>query len=100
MNNDFFRSKDIFVSAFLLTCQCQLNRLVPEKNFYWFEFEDKERCDELARSFFSGIGKAPARDLFNCFKSLKDMVYAEKTMNNGDNYEIQTNPRQKRFQNR
>ncbi len=86
--DDLYQTKDIFLASFLLAHQKRLLRLNPEGKFFWFIFEDKESCEDLASSFWNGDGQVSARDFVNSFRNLKDMLFAQKWDNTATRKEV------------
>jgi hypothetical protein len=72
-----YKTKDIFEGAFLHSQKNQLLRLEPDNHYFWFVFEEKEKCERLSSAYWSGSAIGNIKDFVNSYKTLKDLVFSK-----------------------
>lgn len=83
--NNTHREKDLYIGAFLYASGRKLLRLEWAGAFYWFVFEDKERCEELSNQYWSGEAVVNAKAYVDALRTLKDRLFAQ-SRRDGDEY--------------
>ncbi len=77
-SNSEYLTKDIGEAAALLSSSVKLRGLQRDSNFYWFVFEDKKRCQEVANQYWFGQLLINAKSYQDALRTLKDSMYARK----------------------
>lgn len=72
-----YRTKDIYIASVLAVNQSPVN-LQPESNFYWFVFNNPERCEQIVDDFWQNKLQVNAKDLVTAIKDLKTRVFTER----------------------
>lgn len=70
-----FRTKDLYLSAFLYAKNQNLARVDRENGVCWFIFEDEEYCDELVNEYWSGTAYCNIRAYSDALRTLKDRIF-------------------------
>lgn len=73
--NDEFKTKDLFLAAFLVASGQTLLRTDFEGTICWFVF-DSYVCDRLVQSYWNGTDSCSARDYANALRNLKDIIFS------------------------
>lgn len=76
MENEY-KTRDIGEATALLTLKRKFLRLDNDGDFFWFVFKDK-KTSLIADRYWSGALKVGAKDYNNCFKDLKDRIFARQ----------------------
>ncbi len=71
-----YRTKDLYLASFLSLSE-KLVRLEPEKDFFWFVFNNKGRCEEKVNCYWLGEAKVEVKSFVNSIKNLKARVFSE-----------------------
>lgn len=81
-NNDEYRSRDIGESSAILASGVKLLRLEKDEGFFWFIFENKS-TNSIIDKYWSGELKVKAKTYNDCYKNLKDRIFARQGGQNG-----------------
>ena len=73
-----FRSRDLLESSLLYASQIKLSRLDKEGGRVWFVFEDKEKCETLARAYWNKEATVNAKAYSDALRTLKDLIFQER----------------------
>lgn len=76
---DTYPTKDLGMSTFLLTTDPPhklVGTTVIDARKVIFEFERRPDTEGLALSYFNGTAQAPAKKLFENYRTLRGLVYA------------------------
>lgn len=73
-----YRTKDLFEASALLTKDMKFLYLEPIENTsaYLFVFEDADKCQEIANSFWSSSLNVDAMKFKNCIRTLKERLFS------------------------
>lgn len=71
-----YKTKDIFESAYLHSLKIPLLRLEPDTHYYWFIFDKKTDCENSSIAYWSGSATGNIKDFVNSYKTLKDLVFS------------------------
>lgn len=80
MENDpqyTFKTKDLYLSAFLIASGEKLLGVEGEPREYWFMFADKEKCEDLSIKYWSGEKEVNAKKFSDSLRTLKDIIFAK-----------------------
>ncbi len=75
---ELFRTKDIYEASALIASQAKFLNLEPDKNYYWFVFENSDMCRKLSDSYWRNELEVLAKDLTDAIRTLKDRIFASK----------------------
>lgn len=75
-NTNFFQSRDLYFSSFLLATNHDLQDLSFDNlgGFFWFVFEDKDECEKLEKLFQFNKLTVNAKDMVESIKYLKRRI--------------------------
>lgn len=73
---DSFKTRDLYFASFLLATGCDLLDLVFDESgrFYWFQFGDKNLCEQQDKLFQLNKLVVNAKDMAESIKYLKKRV--------------------------
>lgn len=74
-SNQNYQVRDIFEASFLFTSGCDFLGLENGQGFYYFVFQDKEKCESLQFQYWSGNGSVCPKQYADAYKSLKSIVF-------------------------
>ncbi|KKQ89241.1 MAG: hypothetical protein UT12_C0019G0010 [Candidatus Curtissbacteria bacterium GW2011_GWC2_38_9] len=72
-----FLTKDLYLGAILYSKQMKLEGVKRDGRVCWFEFLDKDACENLQKEFFSKSLEVNAKEYADAIKTLKDLVFSE-----------------------
>lgn len=70
-----FRTKDLYLSAFLCAKSQALEQVDRENGICWFAFEDKTKCEKLANEYWAGKALCNVKAFTDALRTLKDRIY-------------------------
>lgn len=73
-----YHTKDLMEAAALACSGAKIVRLESASTFYWFVFEDKSQCEQLANSFWAGELCVPAKTYADSIRNLKDRLFSRR----------------------
>ena len=76
MNNNVYLTKDLYEASLLYSLGKRFLGLKQENNFYWFQFEDKASCEQIADGFWSRKINVNAKTYAEAIRTLKDRIFA------------------------
>ena len=76
MENNF-RTKDLYLSAFLCAKGLTLEQVERENNICWFVFGNDQRIKKLIKEYWSGTSLCNAKDYADAIRTLKDRIFNE-----------------------
>lgn len=76
MENDFWKTKDLYLAAFIYSQQVELAKVGREDRTCWFYFRNKLRCEELQTLYWSNKGNTAPKIFADAARSLKDLIFA------------------------
>jgi hypothetical protein len=76
LSEPVYKSKDLGLSTFLFTADHKLVcTTVEDPRKVIFHFRRKQDTDSLILSYFNGTAQAPAKKLFENYRTLRGLVY-------------------------
>ena len=78
MENDRYKTKDIYEAAFLYARRIKLAGLDKLGNSYWFVFENKQEAETLSNGYWTRDADVCAKAYAEAVRSLKDMIFAQR----------------------
>jgi len=78
IQNNSYKSKDIFESAWIYSQNIKLLNLEPDGKYSWFVFQDETLCKNLASDYWSQKATGNIKQFVNSLKTLKDLVFSRK----------------------
>lgn len=72
-----YKTKDIYEAAWIYSQQIPLVELEPDIKYFWFVFEEKIKCQELSREYWSQKAEGNIKQYVNSLKTLKDMIFSK-----------------------
>jgi hypothetical protein len=76
MNKDVYLTKDLYEAAALYSLNKKFVGLKEDSGFYWFQFEDKQGCEQIADGFWSKKINVNAKAYAEAIRTLKDRIFA------------------------
>lgn len=76
MKNDVYLTKDLYEAALLYSLDKKFLGLKQEGNFFWFQFEDKGGCEQIADDFWGRRRSINAKTYAEAIRTLKDRIFA------------------------
>ena len=73
-----YKTKDLYEGAYLCAQSQKLLELEMEGKFFWFIYEDQEKCQKLADEYWQGTAIVNAKGYASAIRDLKDRVFAQK----------------------
>lgn len=73
--DDVYTTKDLAEASFLYTSGSKLTHVENDAGRFWFVFADKSECQRLADLFWSKEAVVNAREFYNSFRTLKDLIF-------------------------
>ena len=77
-----FKSRDFYLSAYLIIKSCELLRCTSQNGVSLFEFPDDEKLMELVNNFYSMKGNCDAITYAGAIRNLKSIIHAAKSDSN------------------
>lgn len=74
---DTYKTKDIFEAAYIYSQGITLSTLEPDNHYFWFIFQNKEKCEELSQSYWQQKATGNIKLFVNSLKTLKDLVFSK-----------------------
>jgi len=81
MQNDF-KTRDFYLSAYLIINSCKLLSCTHQSGISLFEFQENTKLNELVSSFYSMKGNCDALTYAGAVRNLKSIIHAAKTDSN------------------
>lgn len=72
-----YKTKDIFEASWLHSQNMPLSKLVPDSRYFWFVFNEGEKCENLSTDYWSQKAIGNIKNYVNSYKTLKDMVFSK-----------------------
>jgi len=79
---NIYKSRDFYLSAYLIINSCELLRCTSHNGVSLFEFPDDEKLSELVSSFYSMKGNCDAITYAGAIRNLKSIIHAAKSDSN------------------
>lgn len=76
MENNFWKTKDLYLAAFIYSQQVELVKVGREDRTCWFYFSNKLLCEELQTLYWSNKGNTAPKVFADAARSLKDLIFA------------------------
>lgn len=80
MPNKTYKTKDIAVSAMLLTKKIPLLAVHKSGDIVFFEFSQKNECETLSKLFWFGDCQVNAKDFHQNMGILKNQIFKENDL--------------------
>jgi len=75
-SNTKYQVRDIYEASYLLTKGCELVSLEDGNGFFYFVFQDREKCESLQFEYLSGSALISPKQYSESYKSLKSIVFS------------------------
>ena len=72
-----YKSKDIFESAWIYSQNIKLLQLEPDGRYFWFVFENDSLCQKLSANYWNQTATGNIKQFVNALKTLKDLVFSK-----------------------
>lgn len=72
-----FKSKDLYLAAYLYAEKQELVRVDRASGICWFVFTDRDQCERIANTFWSGKGICYGKAYADAIRSLKDRIFSQ-----------------------
>ena len=72
-----FRTKDLYLAAFLYSENKLLKRTDREGKICWFVFDNENDCREFVNRFWAGQAYCNAKKFADALRTLKDRIFSE-----------------------
>jgi len=76
MENNLWKTKDLYLAAYIYSQQVELAKVDREVRTCWFYFRNELRCEELQALYWSNKGNAIPKVYADAARSLKDLIFA------------------------
>ena len=78
--NSTYKSRDLYFSSYLFAKRYKLSSIEFDQsgNFYWFIFDEKEKCEQEEQLFSKNEAVVKAKNYSDAVKYLKKLVSEEK----------------------
>ena len=76
MKSQTYKTKDLSISAVLVLRKIKLIKVERQEGICWFEFEEKEQCENLASQYLFGEILVNAREYEETIKRLKNIIFS------------------------
>jgi len=76
MNKDVYLTKDLYEAALLYSLDKKFLGLKQDNGFYWFQFENKSDCEQVADGFWCKRINVNAKTYAEAIRSLKDRIFS------------------------
>lgn len=74
--DNYWKTKDLYLAAFIYSQEIELVKVEKEGKVCWFNFGNKQKCDELQTLYWSNKGQAIPKIYSDAMRSLKDLIFA------------------------
>lgn len=74
-HEDVYKTKDIYIAAYLIALNIPFLGKKEDSSFYWFMFDKPVVCEQVESSYWSGKAEVNIVDYVNAFKFLKGYLY-------------------------
>lgn len=78
MENEYYETKNLNISAYLYTSGLQLATTKNKGKEIFFVFNSKQIAEELVDKYYSDKASVNPRELFARLNDLKDLIFANK----------------------
>ena len=75
--DDGYQVKDLYLAAFLFSQGIELKDVERIGKVCWFVFVDKETCERMTTSYWSGRAMGNIKSFVDGIRSLKDIIFAK-----------------------
>lgn len=75
----YFKTRDFYLSAFLIINSCELISCINNNGMSFFEFEETDRLNELILAFYSMKGYCDVLTYAGAVRNLKSIIHAART---------------------
>jgi hypothetical protein len=86
-----YKSRDFYLSAYLIINSCKLLQCTNQNGISLFEFHEDEKLDELVSAFYSMKGICDAITYAGAIRNLKSIIHAAKSDSNSISISKQEN---------
>lgn len=76
MNKNVYQTKDLYEASLLYALNKKFMGLKQEGSFYWFQFEDKDSCEQIADKFWAKKIEANIKEYAEAIRTLKDRIFS------------------------
>jgi hypothetical protein len=74
--NNMWRTKDLYLAAYIYSQQIELIKVERENNICWFYFNNVNHCGELQALYWANKGNTVPKLYADATKNLKDLIFA------------------------
>ena len=75
-NNSLYRTKDLYLASLIYASNERLVKMESGGKHYIFVFQDSERCEAIASSYWQNVCLINAKAFTDAIRTLKDLIFS------------------------